>query len=179
MLIVLLFVKAVSWCLNQPVWLYLSLVGAATSIIVVTTKHVFCRNKSMLAVTKRLSQQYYVCRNKIFWLQQNFVMINTCLLWQAYFCHDRTRFVATNIFLLQQHFCHDKYYVCHDKTFATTKDMFCHDRHVFVTTNMCLLWQNFCHDENVTCDISHQWCIYICQGDLIRQSYPTTSSTSI
>ena len=32
----------------------------------VGTKHVFCHNKSMLTVTKLLSQQNYVCHDKIF-----------------------------------------------------------------------------------------------------------------
>ena len=47
--------------------------------------HIFCRNRCMLAVTKFLSQQNYVCRDKIFLLQQNF-------------CCDKT-FVMTSILL--------------------------------------------------------------------------------
>ena len=57
-----------------------SLAGGATSIMFVAIKHVFCCDKSMLAATKRLSQQNYVCRDKIFLSQQILVMTNTCLL---------------------------------------------------------------------------------------------------
>ena len=47
-------------------------------------------------------------------------------------------FVATNIILSQQNFCHDKH------TFVVTKDLFCHDKHIchdktFVTTKMILV----------------------------------------
>ena len=66
--------------------------------VFVATKHVFCRDKSML-VTKLLSRQ--------------------------------KDFVATNIILSPQNFCHDKY------TFVATKDVFCRDTHVFVATKVC------------------------------------------
>ena len=47
-------------------------------------------------------------------------------------------FVATNIILSSQNFCHDKH------TFVVTKDLFCRDKHVcrdktFVTTKMILV----------------------------------------
>ena len=67
----------------------LSLVGAATSIIFfatsfVMTKQIFCHNKSMLAATKLLSRQNYVCRDKIFLLRQKFCH-GKYLSRQAYF----------------------------------------------------------------------------------------------
>ena len=98
-------------------WERVSLAGAATSIIFVTTKvlsqqtcvmtkHVFCCDKSMLVAT--------------------------------------TKNVMTKWCLLQQNFCHNKYLlrqtcVCHNK--------FCHDKHVFVATKVCLSWQTFCCDK--------------------------------
>ena len=64
-----------------------SLAGAATGIICVTmfvaTKHVFCRNKSMLAVTKLLSRQ-------------------NCFSRQNNFCRDKHVFVTTNILFLRR-----------------------------------------------------------------------------
>ena len=63
-----------------------SLAGGATSIMFVATKHVFCCDKSMLAATKCLSQQNYVCHDKIFLSQQ------------TYLCCDKS-FVATSILL--------------------------------------------------------------------------------
>ena len=127
------------------------------------TKHVFCRDRTMLAAT-------HFCHNKIMFVTAKyFVMFkNTCLLWQK-FCHDKHTFVATKVSLLQQNFCHDKImflwqifvatkllswqrYVCHDEhTFVTAKDMFCHDKrvchnkHVFTTKVLAqqklYLWQ--------------------------------------
>ena len=50
----------------------------------------------------------------------------------AYFCRDK-RFVATNIILSRQTFCHDKH------TFVTTKkNVFCRDKHMFIVTHTCL-----------------------------------------
>ena len=59
----------------------LSLAGATTSIIFVATKHVLCRDKSMLAATKPLWRQ------------------NSCLSWQK-FCRDKHTFVATKDFFV-------------------------------------------------------------------------------
>ena len=105
----------------------LPLAGAATSIMFVATKHVFRRDKSMLAATKHLSRQIYVCREKIFLsrflclLRQKFVfvvvfVVTSILLSRqsklvgiknlsvqkcgsAYFCRDKRRvFFATNTY---------------------------------------------------------------------------------
>ena len=46
---------------------------------------VFCRDKSMLVATKRLSRQTRVCRDKCF------VATNIILSRQAYFCRDKRR----------------------------------------------------------------------------------------
>ena len=125
-----------------------SLVGAATSIIFVTTKvlslqtrlswqtcawHAFCHNKSMFIVTKLLLQQNYDCHDKYLSWQTFWV-----LSWQKYFATttkicDRT-FVTTSILLLRQ------------------KTRFVMTNTCFVTTNTCL----FCRDKNDTCDSSHQ-----------------------
>ena len=97
----------------------LSMVGAATSIIFVATKHIFCHDKSMR------------CCNK------SFVTIKICLSRQKYVCPTKT-FVMTKIYLSPHTFCHDKL-VKH--TFVTTKYVFCHNKHMFVliTTKMIQL----------------------------------------
>ena len=110
----------------------LSLAGAATSIIFVTTK-VVSRHTC-------LSQQTYFCRNK------SFVVTNICC--------DKHNFTATNILSLQAYFCHDKH------VFVSTKHIFCHDKSMLVATKL-LSWQTqqifvvtivllqqkyFCHD---------------------------------
>ena len=60
-----------------------SLAGAATSIIFVATKHVFCRYKSMFVATK-------VCLSR-----QNYVFVTTNVLSrQAYFCRDKRRVLS-------------------------------------------------------------------------------------
>jgi len=81
-----------------PSQLSLPLVGAATSIIFVMTKHVFCCDESMLVVTKHLSKQNYVAAK--------------------YFCHDKS-FVATSTCLSQQKVCCDKFVL--RQIFVTTK----------------------------------------------------------
>ena len=80
----------------------------------------FCRDKHVfVATTKQKTEQN---KKRLFWHacgNETFVMTNTCLSWQKYF-------VATNIILSLQKFCHGKH------TFVTTKDVFCRDKHVFV-----------------------------------------------
>ena len=80
-------------CTTNTPALKLSLVGAATSIIFVATNTCLLKQNMSFATTK------------------------ACLLWQTYFCHDKT-FVTTNIILSQQ-----------NTSFATTK--------------ACLLWQTY------------------------------------
>ena len=87
-----------------------------------------------------------------------FVMKKVCLSWQNTYSSWQI-FVATNIILSQQKFCHNQH------TFVATKDMFCHDKHMTVTTNTCdkpqrayfcrnkrhvLSWQTHdCHNKHV------------------------------
>ena len=100
----------------------------------VTTKPVFCHDKSMLVVTKPLSQ---VCRDKsyvtrsILLSRHVFAATKVCLSWQNYVCRNN------KIILLWQKFCRDKH------TFVMSKDTFCHDKHEFVVTKL-LLWQKWC-----------------------------------
>ena len=102
-------------------------------------KHIFCRNKSMLDMTKVLLRK--MSRQNIFvatelWSRQK-------KLWQAYFCHNKRE---THLLSQQKYACLDKH------TFGATKDVFCLNKHVtFVAT--CL----FCHGKNYTCGSSRQW----------------------
>ena len=106
----------------------LSLAGAATSIIFVATKHVFCHDKSMLVATKLVARQNF-CRDK-------HIFVVTKHL-------SRQTFVATNIILSRQKFCHYKL------TFVTTNTS-------FVAIEVCLsrqnIWPNFCRDKRVCRD---------------------------
>jgi len=108
-----------------------SLVGAATSIIFVTTNvFVFvmtkyfchdktfvvtniCRDKPMFVVTKVLSQQAYFCRNT-----------SLLLLRQTHVCCDKSKLVATKPLLWQNYvdrLLSWQKYVCHDKHFCCDK----------------------------------------------------------
>jgi len=64
-----------------------SMVRAPTdpSPVFVATKHIFCHDKSMLAATKLLSRQNYVCCDKIFLSRRTHVLSR-----QEYFCRDKT-----------------------------------------------------------------------------------------
>ena len=86
-----------------------------------STKHVFCRDKSMLVV---LSRQTRVCRNKSFVSTSILlsrkktcsVATNMCLLRQKYtkLCLSRQTFVVTKVLSRQT------YFFSRDKTFVTT-----------------------------------------------------------
>ena len=100
----------------------LSLAGAATSIIFVTTntflsrqtrvchnKHIFCHNKSMLVTTKLLLPQNDVCRDKYlswqkFLTKDVFCHDNHVCLSQQNFCEDKIMFVATKVLSRQKYF---------------------------------------------------------------------------
>ena len=84
----------------------------------VVTKHVFCRDKSMLDVTKLLSWHNYVCHNKLFLSWQKKIVPTIC--------HDKQ-------------FCHDKRCLLLRQNYA--RIIFCHDKS-FVTTNMCFVATN-------------------------------------
>ena len=110
----------------------MSLAGAATSIIFVETKHVYCRDKSMLAATKLcLSQQACFCRDK--YLSRQKYVCDTCL--------SRQIFLVTKVCLSRQKYLSRPKYVCRDK-------------HTFVATSIILSGQNICHDRNDTCGSS-------------------------
>ena len=101
------------------------------------TKHSFCRDKSMLAATKLLTQQKRVCQEK------TFVSTNIC--------HDTfVMLAATKLLTQQKRVCQEKTFVstniCHDM-FVTTKDVFCHNKHMFAVTKVSLSQQNFFHDK--------------------------------
>ena len=90
--------------------------------VFVTTKHVFCGDKSMLVTTTCLLRHNFVATGILMLGQKTcFVMTNTCLSRQKYACHDKIIFVvtksyvATNIIFSRQNFSHDK------PTFVTTK----------------------------------------------------------
>ena len=115
--------------------------------VFLATKHAFCRDKSMLVVTKVLSRK------------KTFVTLNICLdkhHFVVYFCHDKSmlvetkllsprdkhNLVATGILLSQQtRVCRDKTrqkYACRDKTFVAINTclsqqyFFCRDKHMFM-----------------------------------------------
>ena len=114
--------------------------------------HIFWCNKRILAATTLLPQHNYVCRDKIFLLQQKL------LPWQNFY-HDKHIFVAT-----KDMFCCDKYVCCDGSKLVTTKIIFvatktclsqqklCRHKHTFVATK-----DVFCHDKNDTCGSSRQW----------------------
>ena len=118
---------------------WLSLAGTATSIIFVATNmclsqhDFFLCDKSMLAATKLLSQQNYVCHDKCS-VQQKFCREKFLL--RQKFCHD--------ILLSQQKMCSVVVATCHDKTFVTTK-LFS-QRQLFVAV-VCCTDTVYCFDK--------------------------------
>jgi len=104
-----------------------SLAGAATSIITVATKYVFCRNKTCL-----LSRQKYAWRDKGFVATSILCRIKRPVLSrQTRICHGKSKLVVTKVLSRQNYVCHDKYlsrqkfsrqkYVRRDKGFVATK----------------------------------------------------------
>ena len=122
---------------------------AATSMIFVTTKHVFCHDKSMLVTTKVCFPRQNYCRDK-------HIFVTTKLLSRQIFvatniiCRDKT-VVATSLLLSRQT------RVCREKNtcFTATKvclsrqTRICRDKIMFVVTKrlsyISLSQQNFCH----------------------------------
>ena len=97
--------------------LYSSLLAAKT--IIVTTKHVFCRGKSMsMSVPTKLI----------------FVAKNSCWSRQTFCCYKHT-FVAT------------KGVFCRDKRFVATSILLSRQKACFVATNVLLLQAYFCRDK--------------------------------
>ena len=127
---------------------------AATRIIFVVTKllsqHVCHYNKNMLIMTKRLSQQNYVCCDKIFLLWQGILLSRQ----RHVLSQQRYLFVTTKILV-----CHNKY---------MSRNNFCHNKHNSVMTRCVLSWQtHFRRDtkllswqKNETCGSSHKWYMF-------------------
>ena len=117
------------WCVDICVPQFLSLQGAATSIIFVTA--------NVLVMTKRLlSRQKYACHDK------SFVITKLCSS-QQNFCVDKHTFVVT-----KDVSCCDKHVFVTTESFSWQN--FCH-KHTSVATK-----DAFCHDKNYTCGSSHQ-----------------------
>ena len=135
--------------------LFLSLAGAATSIIFVTTKHIFCHDKSMLVATKvcLLWQNIFVA-TKVFC--DKYLSWQTCVCHDRsfvttkdVFCHDKHMFVATKVSFLWQNFCCDKIMFVVIKVLS--------QKTCFVMTNTSFSQENFCRDKNNTCGSSRQY----------------------
>ena len=127
--------------------------------VYITTKHVFCRDKSMLVATKLHDKIMFVMTKRL--SRQTFVFVSTKdVSRQAYFCRNKRRvcvfrnksmLVATKALSRQTRICCNKnilsrqtafsrHNFCQDKhTFVATKDEFCRDRHVFVATKIILV----------------------------------------
>ena len=89
----------------------LSLVGTATSTIFVTTKHVYCRDKSMLVATKLLLRQTHVCCDKTCYDKHVCCWKHTFVMTKDVFCRNRHIFVMTNVFVTTKHLLRQKLYL--------------------------------------------------------------------
>ena len=141
---------------------FLSMVGAAKSILFVVTKVLSWQNMSLVVTKVCLLWQNFYCdkimfvATKYFCCDKSFVMtkhvfgrdksmlaVTKLLLWQNYVCCDK-------IFLLWQKFCRDKYLsqqtrVCCDKSFVMTSTLLSQQKMCFVATKvnlllLCLSW---------------------------------------
>ena len=110
--------------------------------VFVMTKHVLCCNKSMLIMTKLLSQQISV-------------VINTCLSRQK---------------CLHKHTCHDKRCVLSQQTQVCNKkhktfwfvmtEIYCRDKHNSLATKLLLQQAYYCNDKR---------CVFVTTKLLLRQ----------
>ena len=65
------------------------------------TKHVFCRDKSMLVLTKVLLQQQNIVTANVILLRQKFCCSkHTFVMTKDVFCHDKHVFVVTKMMLV-------------------------------------------------------------------------------
>ena len=103
---------------------YLSLAGAATSIIFVATNMCLPRQSS------------------------SFAAIKVCLSRQNYVCRDKRLLRSKRVFFSLQNLCLDKH------TFVATKGVFCRDKHVLVESKLSLSRQNYVGATNTYCDKS-------------------------
>ena len=110
-----------------------------------------------------LSQQSFVTTDMCLWWQNTyFVMRKVCLSQQNLCLSPQNSFLVTRP-LTQQIFVATN--ICHNKIkFVTTNILLSQQKTYFVMTNTCLSqtntclsWQNFCHDKNDTCGSSCQW----------------------
>ena len=106
-----------------------SMAGAATSIVFVVTKHVFCHDKNMLVATNMC-----FCHNKsMLAATKKHAATEPCLSRQIFVATKV--FVMPKIFLSRQTFCRNK-----DKhTSVATKDVLCRDKRTFVATEIILV----------------------------------------
>ena len=99
----------------------------------------FCRDKSMLAMTKLLSQKIYVCHNKMFVATTYFCHDKRCvLLWQTCVCRDKNKLVVTKLFLLRQVLLRQAYFCCDKRCVLSRQTRVCCDK-AFVVTKMILV----------------------------------------
>ena len=121
------FLAWIKFCLNKRIFVVTKLLSwqifVATNIILlwqnfchnkltfVATKHVFCHDKNVLVMTKKLwkkivcSDKHNFTTTKVFCFDERRV-----LSWQTHVSIDKHMFVLTN--MCWQNFCHDKNYTC-------------------------------------------------------------------
>ena len=122
------------------------------------TKHVFCRDKSMLAATNNLLRQTFVVTN-------NFVTTKL-LSRQAYFCRDK------------RHVLSRQKYSCRDRTFVVTN--MCSSRQkYFVATNIILSWQKFCRSKHTFVMTKDVFCRDKHGGGVSRCSHHWATSSTV
>ena len=103
----------------------LRLAEAATSIVFVATKDVFCHNKQVFVATKVCLSQQNFCQlfvvTKVLSRQTYFFHNKTFIMTSILLSHQKMCFVMTNVFCCDKRvFCHDKS-VCGNKTLVVTK----------------------------------------------------------
>ena len=118
----------------------ISLAGAATSIIFVTTK--VLSRQTRCDKTQSLSWQKCARCDKVMFVATNMCFLHNfvatkVLSWQVYFCHDKHMLVMTK-HVKSLNFCHNKIMFVATKVLSWQNifscGKFCHNRHIFVTT---------------------------------------------
>ena len=115
-----------------------------------------CTPRDKPTIIGRNCQKYHFCHDK-----------------HKMFCHDRSKLVTTNIFVVVTNVLLWQAYFCHDKTHLLSELKYaCHDKHVFVATNIFVLTyifsrQMFCHGKHtfimtkeVFCSAKNHFLIY-------------------
>ena len=93
-----------------------------------TTVHIFCRDKSMLLMTKVLLRQIFVATNTILSRQNLCRNKHVFVATKHIFCHDKNTIVAINVLSRQTR-------VCRDKSFVATIILLSRQKTCFVMTN--------------------------------------------